>query len=93
MYRSNLDSSVILKSEAEAKNYIWVRFTKKIHLPNEQRYQTNSTLQAYKPGEWQNMLKMNRKANLPFPQVAGWDSYELVHDCSLVKDVKELLIK
>lgn len=91
-YRANLDSSVILKSEKDL-SFIWIRYKKRVHLPRTQEYRDDYVLQAYPPDIWRDMIKQNSKAGLDFPRSAGFDSFEIVHDPSLTKDINDLKTK
>ena len=94
-YRANCDDTLVIKSEKEL-HYYWVRYTRKRHIPAKQTYKEESILQAYKPGEWADMVKMNAKVGLEFPNpaICGYQDYTICHDPTIMKeeDIKALKI-
>lgn len=91
-YRANLDPSVILKSELETKSY-WHRYKKNFYNQSTGELRSDFMLNAMSVQDWNVIQKAVAKGSMKFPQVMMYDSYEIVHDPTLVKDVNDLLIK
>ena len=97
-YRANLDPS--LKLQEHELKMVWVKLERTRKDPTSpHKLLTESMVQCFHQGEW-SMLQRARAGNpkgpnkftLNWPTIAGWHEFQIMHDPSLMKDIKELEI-
>lgn len=96
-YRANMDDSLILKSEAECKNYYWLKLER--HFYNKSTYETRVDVRMapYMIHEFKDFIKTINMLELDTGEklkaVIGYDTWKIVHDPTLIKDINDLKIQ
>jgi hypothetical protein len=94
LYRGNIDPACVIKKREELY-CMHIKFVKNIHIPSENRYRVDYHFAMYDPELLKQEQKSLAKIHMGWIEATGFDSYEIQHDGTLVKndnDIKDLEI-
>jgi len=90
-WRCNLDDSVLMDSEAEARNFL-IKFSKHFYNNKTHQVKTDTMVQFISPQQWKQDMKLKARG-FDYPTIVGWDEYTILHDPTLVENLDDLKVK